>query len=94
MGTSPGGSSSVRGGRDPLLDTDPNPGDFAAPSETGGRAHVAPPTDRLGAIVQRVTTSSAMNNTVNRVLSGSVGGPMTVPKLVFGAARAVNRRRK
>ena len=90
--------SNARGGRDPLLDTDPTPKDigdpFAPKSETGGRAHVGGVSDRLSAIAQRVTTSSTMNDVAQRVLSGGLGGPMTVPKLVFGAARSANRRRK
>jgi hypothetical protein len=64
------------------------------PGQTGGRPHVGGVNDRLGAIAQRVTTSSTMNDVAQRVLAGGLGGPMTVPKLVFGAARAARRRGK
>jgi hypothetical protein len=67
---------------------------FGVPSGTGGRPHSAPVNDRLGDIAQRVTTTSAMNNAAQRVLSGKVGGPMMVPRLIFGAGRAAARRRK
>ena len=93
-----------RGGaptRDPLLDSGP-PGDFGDPFTSmtdrqrarGGREHVGGVSERLGPILQRVTTSSAANEVAQRVLGGKLGGPLTVPKLVFRAGRAANRRRK
>jgi hypothetical protein len=88
------GSRSGTPGVAQVLGADDPFGAPADPGQTGGRAHVGGVNDRIGAIVDRVTTSSTMNDVAQRVLSGGLGGPMTVPKLVFGAARAANRRRK
>ena len=83
------GVAQVMGADDPFGAPAPDPRD------TGGRPHVGPPNDRIGAIIERVTTSSVTNDIVNRVISGKgVGGPMTAAKYVFGTARAAARRRK
>jgi len=62
------------------------------PSQTGGRAHVGGINDRIDAINDRVTRTSAMNDTVSKVFSGKAGGPMKAVNYVFGAARSRSRR--
>jgi hypothetical protein len=45
----------------------------------GGREHVAGINERLGAISQREESSSAMDEVIDTVLGGNVGGPMKIP---------------
>ena len=58
---------------------DPNEQMSTVMQARGGREHVAGINERLGAISQREESSSAMDEVVDTVLGGSVGGPMKIP---------------
>ena len=53
----------------------------------GGREHVGGINDRLADFAARETTTTGVAEAADKIFSGKAGGPMTVPKLVFGSQR-------
>ena len=56
--------------------------------DTGGRPHVGGVSDKLGAIAAREETSTGMDQVIDKIVTGKSGGPMSLPKHVFGMARS------